>query len=510
MATIQEKLAASLEALKQYQDTHSNWVINGQDVLGRTHTVRLVENGFLTEVIRGWYIPSMPGSEGETTVWYASYWQFVTAYLNDRYGNDWVLSAEQSLDYYGGNTMAPRQLMVRAPKASNNVLSMLHGCSLLAVSATIPEHIEVEKQHGLHLYSLPEAILYASPVFYERQPLEAQICLNRLTDVGAILDMAVSRGNTDRAGRVAGALRAVGKPEMADMLLRYMKRMGYDIREQNPFRWTTQEPVRELSPHAIRIRLMWQQMRSEVIDVIGDKMPLHSNRPLRQTLEAMDMHYVKDSYHSLSIEGYRVTEELLLHVREGKWNPKENELDADRRNALAARGYYQAYQRVRKSIEDIFEGAQPGRVFERDHQDWHFELFEPCVRAGILKISDLAGYRNHPVYIRGSRHTPLNPDAVSDAMQALGTLLSSEPDARVRAVLGHFFFGYIHPYMDGNGRTARFVMNTMWLSGGYDWLIIPVSMRDEYMKALETASCQLDIRPFCELLLRAREDEVNK
>lgn len=64
--------------------------------------------------------------------------------------------------------------------------------------------------------------------------------------------------------------------------------------------------------------------------------------------------------------------------------------------------------------------------------------------------------------------------------------------------------------MDGNGRTARFLMNTMWLSGGYDWLIIPVSMRDEYMKALETASCDINIRPFCELLLRAREDEVNK
>jgi Fic family protein len=39
----------------------------------------------------------------------------------------------------------------------------------------------------------------------------------------------------------------------------------------------------------------------------------------------------------------------------------------------------------------------------------------------------------------------------------------------VRAVLGRWLFDYIHPYMDGNGRMARFLMNTMLASGGYPW-----------------------------------------
>ena len=52
----------------------------------------------------------------------------------------------------------------------------------------------------------------------------------------------------------------------------------------------------------------------------------------------MDANYVKDSYHSLFIEGYRVTEGLIEGVRSGQWNP-ENTDDADRRNVLAARGY---------------------------------------------------------------------------------------------------------------------------------------------------------------------------
>ncbi len=54
MATIQEKLADSLAVLKEYQDAHGdNLVIQGADTLGRTHTERLVNSGYLQMVIRG-------------------------------------------------------------------------------------------------------------------------------------------------------------------------------------------------------------------------------------------------------------------------------------------------------------------------------------------------------------------------------------------------------------------------------------------------------------------------
>jgi hypothetical protein len=50
-------------------------------------------------------------------------------------------------------------------------------------------------------------------------------------------------------------------------------------------------------------------------------------------------------------------------------------------------------------------------------------------------------------------------------------LLHQEDEASVRGVLGHFMFVYIHPYMDGNGRMGRFLMNLMLASGGYPWTI---------------------------------------
>ncbi|NQW03594.1 MAG: Fic family protein, partial [Acidobacteria bacterium] len=62
--------------------------------------------------------------------------------------------------------------------------------------------------------------------------------------------------------------------------------------------------------------------------------------------------------------------------------------------------------------------------------------------------------------------------------------------------LGHFVFDYIHPYMDGNGRMGRFLMNAMMAAGGYPWTIIPLERRDEYMATLESASVKQDIGPF--------------
>lgn len=66
-------------------------------------------------------------------------------------------------------------------------------------------------------------------------------------------------------------------------------------------------------------------------------------------------------------------------------------------------------------------------------------------------------------------HTPPRAEAVRDLMPAFFDLLKEEPDPAVRTVLGHFMFVYIHPYMDGNGRIGRFLMNVMLAAGGYPW-----------------------------------------
>ena len=97
-------------------------------------------------------------------------------------------------------------------------------------------------------------------------------------------------------------------------------------------------------------------------------------------------------------------------------------------------------------------------------------------------------------------HVPPRSEAVRELMPAFFDLLREEREAPVRVVLGHFFFVYIHPYLDGNGRMGRFLMNAMLASGGYPWTVIPLAERARYMNALEAASVGRDIRPFTELL----------
>lgn len=501
MASIQEKLADSLSVLKKYQDENNSDIIQGMKTLGETHTKRLIDNGYLEQVIKGWYMPTMPGMEGDTPVWYASYWKFIVAYSNNRFGDNWCLTPEESLDFYAGETVAPTQLIIRSSKASNNIVSLKHGDSMLDITATMPAHIVVEQRYGLRLYPLAEALVFCTPTYFSRNSVNARTCLSLVGGADEILKVVADEGNSSRASRLVGAFRNIGRTDVAETILQFMTRLGHELRPEDPFEDTTPSlsgTSRNTSPHAIRIRLMWQKMRKQILDL-----PLIAPTQSQTTeaiLSNMDDNYIRDSYHSLSIEGYRVTEGLIECVRSGEWNPEDDKIDADRKNALAARGYYQAFQQVKESVKAILQGANAGNIVSRDFYKWHFEMFQPCITVGIIKPSDLVGYRSHQVYIRGSKHTPLPPEALRDAMSALAELMESEEDAIVRAVLGHFFFVYIHPYMDGNGRTARFIMNAMLVTSGHPWRIITVEERQSYMAALEKASIHGDITDFAQII----------
>lgn len=495
MATIAELLATSLDALKRVQQNGDFMIVKSGE-LSSTHIKRLVVNNFLRPIIKGWYVVTDPRTlPGDSTAWYASFWNFIVRFANERYGSEWCLSAEQSLAIYSGSSIVPLQVIIRTPKGNNNAIQLISPTSVFILGAELPSVIDSSNQYGLNLYSLAEAIIVATPSMYSNDPLMMRTALAMVRDVSNILKILVDTGQTVRAGRVAGAFRNIGRDDFADEIVSTMKRIGYDVREDDPFAEIVKVSLSP-SPYATRLKLMWQKMRDDVINNFnGTK----SNLAPEQYLERMEAQYKLDAYHSLSIEGYRVTDELIAKVKSGDWRPDST--DADSKNALAARGYWQAFQSVKSSISDILiKKEDAAEVVARDLSLWHSEMFMPCVGAGIIKPSDIVGYRSNQVYIRNSMHTPLNPDALRDAMDALFDLLKTEPNAEVRAILGHFVFTYIHPYMDGNGRTGRFLMNTMFASGGYDWLIIPVERRDEYMSALEKASVYGDIIPFVQFI----------
>ncbi len=493
MANPNEKLAKSLEILQAAQKNSGKAIKTSQ--ISRTHRERLVKNKFLTKVTKEWYIISNPNQkDGDTTSWYTSFWEFCKSYLEDRYGKNYCLSAEQSILLHAGSTTIPHQLIVRSSQAPNKTIELLHGTSLYIMRTQAQNEIETEPMTQLQILSKEEALVNMSPIMYEQNPIEIKTIMVSIKDASKLLRILLEGSHSVKAGRLVGALKNIGEKRIADEIQKTMEAADFNVRVIDPFNneKTKLIDLKAPSPYANRINLMWESMRNDVIE----NFPKMLVKPEKETyLKSVDDIYTTDAYHSLSIENYIVSIELIEKIKSGEWN-LENKEDKKHRDAMAAQGYWQTFLEVKKSIQKLFEGENSGKIFESDHREWYRQLFQPSVIAGLLNVVDLAGYRINQVYITNSMHTPLNKDAVRDAMLALIDLLKKEENPSVRSVLGHFIFVYIHPYMDGNGRMGRFLMNLMLASGGYPWTVIPVERRTEYMEALEQASVFKNIIPF--------------
>jgi hypothetical protein len=496
MATPNERLAESLDVLKALQQGGRR--VFRSDDLSRVHRERLVANGFLQEVMKGWLISSSPSAhECESTPWYASFWEFCARYCNDRFGEEWHLSPEQSLLLHGERTVIRDQVVVNSPNGTNNAIELLFGTSLYDLKVpAMPTTADLVVRDGLRLFSPPAALVRVVESFFRRNPVETQVLLASLDDASDLLRLLLNGGHSAKAGYLAGAFRETGRPDLAGEIIGAMKSAGYDVRESNPFEagqifGTLRRPR---APIVGRVEMLWESMRGAVVETFPKEPGLPKDKDAY--LRFVDGIYQSDAYHSLSIEGYSVTPEVIERVRQGDWDPEHHEDDRKSRDALAARGYWQAFQLVKGSVEKVIAGENAGARARVAHKEWYRELFQPCVAAGLIQPGALAGYRNIPVYLRTSRYVPPRWEAVRDAMPVLFDLLEREVKPSVRAVLGHWLFGYIHPYPDGNGRMARFLMNVMLASGGYPWTVIRVEDRDAYLGALDRASIDMDIRPF--------------
>lgn len=504
----QRRLAQALKAFKVLQDKGHH--VLRSDELQRTEREALLRAGYLRPIIKGWYMPSRPDErDGDSTAWYACASEFIRRYAEQRFGEQWCVSADHSVRLHAGNTTLPPQLVLNAPAGQNSVIQLLAGHSLLDYRAKdFPPENDRTTVAGLRAMALETALIRVPESFFRTYARDAQVVLTAMRDAGELTRRLLDGGHGVVAGRLAGAMRACGRDDLAEDVAGAMRTAGYSVTEVNPFAdpLPVLRAARGESPYVTRVRLMWTQMRKEAIASFPAEPGLPADK--RAYLAAVHDTYVRDAYNSLSIEGYQVTNELIERVASGTWDPGQNETDLKSRDAMAARGYFLARRKVEDSIGRILDGENAGRMVAQDHRVWYRELFAPSVDARLLKPSDLAGYRSHQVFIRNAAHVPPPKEAVRDMMPALFELLEAEPHAAARAVLGHFIFVFTHPYMDGNGRIGRFLMNAMLASGGYPWTVIEVARRPEYMQALNAASSGGDIVPLARFVASSLRHEV--
>lgn len=141
-------------------------------------------------------------------------------------------------------------------------------------------------------------------------------------DASEVLGLLLQGGHTSIAGRLAGAFRNIGRNQIADDIIGAMRAAGYEVRQSDPFETESSLSFArgDQSPYVNRIRLMWLAMR----DVVIAKFPAPSTLVTDKAayLQHVEDVYVTDAYHSLSIEGHRVTAELINRVRGGGWHPQ--------------------------------------------------------------------------------------------------------------------------------------------------------------------------------------------
>src|SRR5882724_6760208 len=177
MAAPNEKLAESLNVLRALQEG-GHRVFRSED-FSRVHRERLVENGFLQDVMKGWLISSSPGArQGDSTPWYASFWEFCARYCRERFGDEWHPSPEQSLLLAAENTVVPKQVVVYTPKGTNNTVELLFGTSLYDLKqADVSPATEITVRDGLRLVSPAAALVKVSEAFYVHNPIGPQVAL---------------------------------------------------------------------------------------------------------------------------------------------------------------------------------------------------------------------------------------------------------------------------------------------------------------------------------------------
>ncbi|AWI06778.1 Fic family protein [Clostridium drakei] len=122
-------------------------------------------------------------------------------------------------------------------------------------------------------------------------------------------------------------------------------------------------------------------------------------------------------------------------------------------------------------------------------------------------------YRSVNVLISGSNHRPPEHFLVPQEMEDLIKWYDENKNKLHPIALAaefHHKFTFIHPFIDGNGRCGRLLMNLILMRNGYPITVIRMEERNEYMSALEKASVENDLEDFINIITEAVNRSLDK
>lgn len=157
--------------------------------------------------------------------------------------------------------------------------------------------------------------------------------------------------------------------------------------------------------------------------------------------------------------------------------------------------HYAAYLKMLEYLKQHPEGYLDEEIIK----DIHEVLVKGIIEEGGV-------YRNVNISIKGSKYVPCDPIKVYHRMDKYVIQLNEMPNDLDKVVYAHLQLSKIHPFLDGNGRLCRLILNYMLISEGYLPISIPAKRRKEYFATLEAFKVDKTSVPFANLL----NDLLNK
>ncbi|XP_024130992.1 protein adenylyltransferase FICD [Oryzias melastigma] len=212
------------------------------------------------------------------------------------------------------------------------------------------------------------------------------------------------------------------------------------------------------------------------------------NSALRRVMEETYYHHI---YHTVAIEGSTLTLSEIRHIIETRYAVSGKSLQ-EQNEAI---GVDAAMKYINTTLLSRSEAITVGHILEIHRRVLGY--VDP-VEGGRL--------RTNQVFV--GHHIPPRPRDLQKHMEELVQWLNSEEALQLHpveyAALAHYKLVYIHPFVDGNGRTSRLLMNLVLMQASYPPITIRKEQRSEYYAALDTAN-EGDVRPFIRFIAKCTE-----
>ncbi len=168
------------------------------------------------------------------------------------------------------------------------------------------------------------------------------------------------------------------------------------------------------------------------------------------------------------------------------------------------------YNKALKFLKDIVKKKEKYPLNEDLIKEIHRILFKPMEDIGEEYKIGIGFYRKNQRFIKGSRHILPRPEKVPYLMEEFVKIINTSDEHPIkRAALFHFGLTHIHPFFDGNGRTARLLMNLMLLRDNFTIAVIQNKRRADYINSLEKASVEHDGSDFLKFIVDCVRDVLD-